>query len=313
MTIFAAQAGLQLARRSEHGYPAAVAGLPGTAVARLRIRLTHLYCHGRLPNFADPTLFNDLVQVRKLADHDPRLPFLADKVHAKQFAANRLGPDRTTPTLWTGTTLPKAADWPVPFVVKSRHGCGQSSFVRSPDDDWDKIRRQAHRWTQMRYGKWLDEWLYGQIDPGLLVEPMIGDGVTLPIDYKFFVFAGRVEFVQVHLDRERNHRWIVFDRNWLRITTGPKDDRLMQPSGLAAMIADAETLGADFDFVRVDMYQIDGKPRFGEMTFYPGSGLGAFNPRSLDADMGKFWLAARPKLAKRRHGRCCANTGLANF
>ena len=63
------------------------------------------------------------------------------------------------------------------------------------------------------------------------------------------------------------------------------------------MIADAETLGTDFDFVRVD-YQVDGKPRFGEMTIYPGSGLGAFNPTSLDADMGRFWLDARTKLAQ---------------
>ena len=92
--------------------------------------------------------------------------------------------------------------------------CAVTALPRSADDNWEKVVSQSQRWIRTRYGKWLDEWLYGHIEPGLLVEPMIGDGETLPIDYKLFVFGGRVEYVQVHLDREQNHRWIVFDRHW---------------------------------------------------------------------------------------------------
>ena len=268
----------------------------GTAAARLRVRLTHLYRLGRLPDLATPTLFNDLVQVRKLTDRDPRLPMLADKILAKQFAAERIGADRVIPTLWRGAALPDAPVWPTPFVVKSRHGCNQTAFVRTSDDDWVGIVRRSRRWTRSRYGAWLDEWLYAHIEPGLLVEPMVGDGVTLPLDYKLFVFGGRVEYVQVHLDRARDHRWIVFDRNWNRLTPGPADARLARPVSLPAMIADAEALGRDFDFVRVDMYEIASVPMFGEMTFYPGSGLGAFDPPSLDAEMGAAWLAARKRM-----------------
>jgi hypothetical protein len=58
------------------------------------------------------------------------------------------------------------------------------------------------------------------------------------------------------------------------------------------MLAAAETLGAGFDFVRNDFYEIDGKPMFGEMTFYPGSGLDKFNPVSLDKMLGQQWLDA---------------------
>jgi len=42
--------------------------------------------------------------------------------------------------------------------------------------------------------------------------------------------------------------------------------------------------------VRVDFYEIDGHPRFGEMTFYPGSGLDPFDPPALDAMLGDRWL-----------------------
>lgn len=58
------------------------------------------------------------------------------------------------------------------------------------------------------------------------------------------------------------------------------------------MIVAAEALARDFDFVRVDFYEVEGQPLFGKMTFYPGSGLDRFNPVSLDQVMGDHWLRA---------------------
>lgn len=63
------------------------------------------------------------------------------------------------------------------------------------------------------------------------------------------------------------------------------------------MIAAAETLSAGFAFVRVDLYEVSGQPRFGEMPFYPGSGLDPFNPPELDGIMRASWLAGSPKRA----------------
>jgi hypothetical protein len=51
-------------------------------------------------------------------------------------------------------------------------------------------------------------------------------------------------------------------------------------------------LGADFDFVRIDFYDVGGIPRFGEMTFYPGSGLDPFDPPELDHELGRYWLSS---------------------
>ena len=52
-------------------------------------------------------------------------------------------------------------------------------------------------------------------------------------------------------------------------------------------------MGRGFDFVRVDLYEPAGTPLFGEMSFYPGSGLDRFDPPELDTLMGSLWLAAR--------------------
>lgn len=262
-------------------------------LARLRIAITYLWRHHRLPDLGEPRRFTEFVQHRKLFDRDPRLPAFSDKVAAKALIADRLGQDWITPTLWQGTLLPDRPPWPRPFVVKSRHGCNQRAFVRSPDDDWPTIRQMSRTWMNRPYGGWLDEWLYRDIPRGLLVEPFIGSHGRLPLDYKLYVFGGEVACIQVHLDRETRHRWMLFDRDWNRFSSRTRDPDPPAPASLATMIAAAETLGHGFDFVRVDFYEIDGKPRFGEMTFYPGSGLDPFDPPEIDLMLGALWAKAR--------------------
>jgi TupA-like ATPgrasp len=261
--------------------------------ARARIALTYAWRHGRLPRIDSPVTFTDWVQFRKLTDRNMLMPLFADKVRAKAQVAAKLGDDWIIPTLWHGNQLPAVPEWPLPLVVKSRHGCNQSAFIRTGAEDWAAIRRRARRWVGSTYGGWLDEWLYSQITPGVLVEPFVGIDGKLPVDYKFYVFGGRVEYVQVHIDRERHHRWIVLDRSWHRVSSPTADENPPMPYSLPAMIEAAEMLGKAFDFVRADFYDISGRPLFGEMTFYPGSGLDPFDPVALDTTMGKLWQTAQ--------------------
>lgn len=238
-------------------------------------------------------LFTEWVQHRKLHDRDPRLPVLADKVTVKEVVARQLGHGWTTPTLWSGRVLPAEPAWPFPYVVKSRHGCGHVAIVRSREDHREAVRL-SRQWMRQSYGAWLDEWLYGEIERGLLVEPFVGDGVTLPIDYKIFVFGGQARFIQVHLGRGDRHRWIVFDRNWRRVSPATNDKDPERPASLEEMVQAAERLAGGFCFVRADFYEIEGRPRFGELTFYPGSGLERVEPPRLDLLMGLMWMSAVP-------------------
>jgi hypothetical protein len=281
-------------------HPATALPVPASRAGRqplarlLRLHLAYLWRHRRRLSLAAPTRFTELVQRRKLVDRDQRLPHLIDKVAVKRFVADALGHDWVTPTLWAGEALPDAPGWPYPFVVKSRHGCNQRRFVRDDGADWGEIRRAAAGWMREGYGHWLDEWGYRAVPRGLLVEAFVGDGTALPIDYKLFVFHGRVAAVQVHLDREHRHRWLLFDRNWRRLSSPTADPDPVPPFTLDRMIAGAEMLARGFDFVRVDFYDTGATPRFGEMTFYPGSGLDPFDPPTLDETLGRLWLAHAP-------------------
>lgn len=262
-------------------------------IDRASVRLAYLWRHGRLPRLASPTLFTERIQHRKLHDRDPRLPLLADKLAVKTFVAERLGSEWIVPTLWHGEELPQRPPTPLPIVVKSRHGCRHIRFVH--DDDaaaWQRIRRASRGWMRSDYGVFLNEWLYRHIPRGLLIEPFIGVGRVPPIDYKIFVFGGRADYIQVHLDRGGRHRWIVMDRHWQRLSLPSADPDPLPPPALARMIEAAECLAEGFDFVRVDLYSTAAGPRFGELTFYPGSGLDRFTPPSLDDLMGASWRRA---------------------
>ena len=114
---------------------------------------------------------------------------------------------------------------------------------------------------------------------------------SLPFD-KLFVFGGRLRLIQVDRDRFTRHTQVLYDRDWrygdgtVAALHGTPSER---PRSLSLMIESAEALSAKVDFVRVDLYEIDGRVYFGELTSSPNKGLSPFRPRSLDRLLGD-WL-----------------------
>ena len=261
-------------------------------LARTRVKLTYLWRHGRLPDLVAAPRFTEMVQLRKLYDRDPRQVPLMDKLAAKRMAAELLGSEWVTPTLWQGESLPLTPTFRTPAFLKSRHGCNQyAPLCNNPSpSDWKALRTRSASWMAVPYGKWLNEWAYEGVPRGLLVEPMLGDGQALPIDYKIYVFGSRATHIQVHLDRAGAHRWILHDRRFHSLVPSP--DKLRVPNSLEAMFAAAETLAKGHAFLRVDFFEIDGKPCFGEFCLYPGSGLDPFAADWIDHELGGLWHAA---------------------
>jgi len=73
------------------------------------------------------------------------------------------------------------------------------------------------------------------------------------------------------------------------------------------MLKTAETLGADLDFVRVDLYDVGNRIYFGEMTSTPGGGFARFDPQAMDEHLGRLWGGGLTLLKKPRSiGRSAA-------
>ncbi|MBV9083126.1 MAG: hypothetical protein JOZ62_10645 [Acidobacteriaceae bacterium] len=285
-------------------YRAGVNQLPD----KLAIQIQHFRCHHRWPNVDRPQTFNEKIQHRKLYDRDPRLPRLADKVLVKHYVAQTLGPKWVNPNIWSGRELPPRSrrNWPAPYVLKANHGCEWNYFVFSKaDENWDYIEDLTGKWLASRYDKKHREWLYTAIEPQLLVEPFLGVSRTeLPVDYKIFVFNGKAHYIQINVDRATNHRLSFYDRNWVKQPFSynyPMDPKYVPPPRtLDKMLWGAERLCADISFARVDFYEVDAHPIFGEMTFYPSAGLGRFRPYSYDKFFGSLWSQATEENARER-------------
>lgn len=264
---------------------------------RLRLEVLYRRKVGRTPNFKNPTHLTEKIQVAKLTWRSPRMVALADKVLAKQIVADKLGSEWVTPTLYSGPDLPPRdqRNWPIPYIIKINHRSGGNYFVTRPEHlDWDKIEKKVARWLRTGYGSPKLEWVYKPIKRQVLVEPYIG-GSEPPTDFRLHVFGGKVEFVSVNWERFAGLKRAIYDRDWNRLpfvmsdaTPYYGDDIPPRPSCFEEMIRGAEILAADFPFARVDFYEIDGRPRFGEVTFYPQSGLFRL-PEEFDRKYGALF------------------------
>ena len=76
--------------------------------------------------------------------------------------------------------------------------------------------------------------------------------------------------------------------NWKPLVglTDETSDKIEKPEHLEQMINIAKKLSADFKFVRVDLYDINGKVYFGELTFSPTNGVFSHYTQEFLDEMG---------------------------
>ncbi|AMO61766.1 Uncharacterised protein [Mycolicibacterium phlei] len=273
-------------------------------LVRQAFYLTMLHRRG---NFRNPRTFNEKVNWRILNDRRDRIIAACDKLRMKEMArAAYPGDDLKIPeVLWAGTDLRDAPD-PVslpPWVLKPNHSSGQALFGPGPDTDVATLLDKTRDWWR-RTPLELGEWGYREARPLLFLERRIPtpDGEP-PADYKFFVFDGRVELIQVNRGRFGHQTATFLDADWNRLPVRwrirPVADE-PRPAELDAMLRIASTLGADWDFIRIDLYAVDGQVWFGEYTPYPGGGLLRYTPRRFDDEQGRHWTL--PPLDQVRRG-----------
>ena len=112
-------------------------------------------------------------------------------------------------------------------------------------------------------------------------------------DYKFFCFGGEPCYCQVIRDRHTRESIDFYDMEWNHqnfVGLNPKVScgtaPIAKPVCLELMKDICRTLSANIPFLRVDLYVIDGKVYFGELTFYPASGFGTFTPDQWNTRLG---------------------------
>jgi TupA-like ATPgrasp len=86
----------------------------------------------------------------------------------------------------------------------------------------------------------------------------------VPLDYKFLCFNGRVEMIQIDVDRfSDHHTQLLFDRDFrplpVKFNCPQYQGELTRPASYERMLNIAERLAAGEKFLRVDLYDL-GRP-----------------------------------------------------
>lgn len=260
------------------------------------LRAFYEYYTGHPLDLDDPRDFGAKIQWLKLHYRDPRLPLLVDKYAVRDYVEEKVGGAYLNELLgvWERSRDVAFDTLPERFVVKATHGYGFNIIVEDRRElvPW-RARLRLARWLRMnQYWRGSLEWAYRQVPPRIVAETYLEEpGRSTLSDYKFYCFDGEPHLVQVHVERGARHRSCFYDTGWtrqpVRVSSAPPcEDALPRPARFDEMLEVARALADDFPFVRVDLYNLDGRIVFGEMTFYPNEGRRRFRPESWNRTLG---------------------------
>lgn len=185
---------------------------------------------------------------------------------------------------------------PNQFVMKCTHASGFNYLCYDKNKiDYVALKKKFDKWLKTNYGKKTVELHYSKIKPQIIIEEMMLENNALPIEYKIHVFNGKAKSLYVVTARNKDIRYTNFYIDWTPFDgsqfNGWKkaDEDIKKPIHFDEMITLAEKLCTPFPFVRCDLYNINGKIYFSEMTFTPAKGTLILDDDKCDFEMGE-WL-----------------------
>lgn len=255
---------------------------------------------GRELNLESPARFTEKIQWLKLNDSTEIKTLLADKYLAREWVAQKIGEEHLIPLLgvWDSVDEIDFEQLPSAFVLKCNHGASMNIIVKNKKTmNQEEVRETLNRWMNTDFGFSMEsfELHYRNIPRKILAEKYMKEEEHEDLqDYKFYCFHGKPTYCQVIGSRTSDETIDFFDMEWNHMpfvglsNAGFSKNEIPKPKTLEEMIKTAELLSKEFLYVRVDLYEINGKMYFGEMTFTPGSGSGSFRPDQADFELGNL-------------------------
>ena len=253
---------------------------------------------GKPCNIDNPTTFTEKIQWAKIKAMDAQKSMLADKYAVRAWVAQTIGEEYLIPLLgvWDSADQINFAELPESFVLKTNNACGTNLIVRHKAEISEKrARRELDKWMAWDYGWMGFELQYLAIEPKIIAEKFIcnEDGSEIR-DYKFLCFDGEPKYIWVTEDRHSRHTEATLDMDWSYAPWCDCESLVpnnipRKPESFDLMVNLVKSLAAGFPHVRVDFYEVDAKPLFGEMTFTSGGGYFKVAPAVYDERLGEMW------------------------
>lgn len=266
----------------------------------LMLRIQYWIKLNRLPDLKNPKRFTEKLQWYKINYRNPEMNRCVDKSTVRSYVEEHGLGHILTKCYGVYDNLADIDFDKLPdaFVIKRTNGGGGLDVMicRSKATfDLEAARKTIQGWldrpaTRKGGGR---EWAYVGLKPRVIIEEYLENpenpeaGIS---DYKFFCSKGEVLGLVVDVDRYIDHKRNFYTPEWKYLDVSSDcanfGDTLPKPAGFEKMVEIAGQLSKEFPFVRVDLYLINERVYFGELTFYPWSGYVQFTPDSYDFDIG---------------------------
>ena len=271
-----------------------------TISPELTTRLMYLYNFKKPLNLRNPSNFNEKLQYLKLKTYynNPVITQCVDKYRVRSYLEDRGYADMIPKLLGGPYTRAEelCADWdqlPDKFVIKCNHGCGYNILVSDKSAvDLDAVEKQLDQWMKEDFWKEYCEPQYRFVPRRIHVEEHLGEGIQ---SYKFYCIHQQPEMFYISSNGENGEKDLYLDYynmdwEWQPITLqGHKHvkDKIQKPENFEKMVTLAKELSAGFPFVRIDLYNVDGRIYLSEFTFIPTGGNMKLNTPEILEEWGR--------------------------
>lgn len=251
----------------------------------------------------EPETFNEKIQFRKLYTDDETnklYALCADKYKVREYVAERIGEEYLIPLVLVADKL-TLKDWeklPNECVIKANHNSGPVQIILDKQNtNPKKIIDEINFQLEIDYGVLSLESYYSLIERKVIVEKLLKDeDGKIPKDYKIHCFRNKrgelKQIIQVDSDRLEKHEQDFYNEKFenIDLEAYKKNSKkaLIKNKNLEKILIIADNLSREFDYARIDLYIVNEKIYFGEITFCPWSGFQKFNPSFWDKKLYEF-------------------------
>ncbi|MEL5900697.1 ATP-grasp fold amidoligase family protein [Clostridium sporogenes] len=269
------------------------------------IKLQYKIKTGRKLNLRNPQRYSEKLQWYKLYYRSPLMVKCADKYGVREYVKSK-GLESILNKLYAvydNIEQINLNELPDKFVMKTTNGSGTNILCKDKSKlSINEMKKSLSDWMNRNYFAAGREWAYRDVVPKIIVEEYLEDkknpfeGIN---DYKFICFNGETKYIVLDVDRQVNHKRNIYDLDWnfINVATDYPNlgDCVPKPEGLDEMLRVVKILAKDFPCVRVDLYWVNGKVYFGELTFYPWTGYVQFEPDEFDFILGNQFKLPKNK------------------
>lgn len=263
---------------------------------------------GKTLDLENPRTFNEKLQWMKLYDHNPLYTVTSDKYAVRDYVKEKIGEEYLVPLIGVWDS-PDDIDFdalPEQFVLKCNHNSGIGMCICKDKSklDIEKVKKNLQKGLDQDFFLSCREWQYKNIKRRIICEEFLSelDKGDL-VNYKIYCFDGEPKFFHISGNMAAHDhgkaRLSFLSLDWEPLPFCREDYPTYEvlpeePVNKDKMLELSRILSADFNFMRVDLYEINGKIYFSELTLDPCGGYNPFQPEEWDLKIGEM-LTLPPK------------------